>query len=171
MFAREFEWDALTRFATDPAGGATLGVVSGRRRQGKTFLLRALCEAAGGFFFGADEATDGESLRRVGAALADRLGAPAPLAFDDWYPVFDALLALGSDRAVPVVIERCTRSSAAPRPTGASSPATTPRQAPTTSTPGSPAPCSRRPAGSSATAAAESPDITLVGPADLYAAT
>jgi AAA+ ATPase superfamily predicted ATPase len=105
MFDREFEWDALTRFATDPAGGATLGVVSGRRRQGKTFLLRALCEATGGFFFGADEATDGESLHRIGAALAAELGAPAPLVFNDWYAVFDALLALGRDRVVPVVID------------------------------------------------------------------
>ncbi|WP_445548444.1 MULTISPECIES: AAA family ATPase [unclassified Frankia] len=105
MFDREFEWDALTRFATDDAIGATLGVVSGRRRQGKTFLLRALCEATGGFFFGADEATDGESLRRIGSALADRVGAPAPLMFDDWYPVFDALLELGRERAMPVVID------------------------------------------------------------------
>lgn len=105
MFDREFEWDALTRFAADAARGATLGVVSGRRRQGKTFLLRALCETTGGFFFGADEATDGESLRRIGIALADRLGAPAPLVFGDWYPVFDALLELGRDRAVPVVID------------------------------------------------------------------
>jgi len=105
MFDREFEWDALTRFATDALEGATLGVVSGRRRQGKTFLLRALCEASGGFFFGADEATDGESLRRIGAALADWLGAPAPLVFEDWSAVFDALLALGRERAVPVVID------------------------------------------------------------------
>ncbi|WP_026311225.1 AAA family ATPase [Parafrankia elaeagni] len=105
MFDREFEWEALGRFALDAGMGATLGVVSGRRRQGKTFLLRALCEATGGFYFGADEATDGESLRRVGAVLADRLGAPAPLAFDDWYPAFDALLELGRDRPVPVVID------------------------------------------------------------------
>src|SRR6185369_1014033 len=87
------------------AAGATLGVVSGRRRQGKTFLLRALCEVTGGFFFGADEATDSESLRRVGASLADRLNAPAPLAFDDWYQVFDAFLELGRERPVPVVID------------------------------------------------------------------
>ena len=51
------------------ARGATLGVVSGRRRQGKTFLLRALCEATGGFYFAADEATDGESLHQLGMAL------------------------------------------------------------------------------------------------------
>jgi AAA+ ATPase superfamily predicted ATPase len=105
MFDREFEWDALARFAVDPAPGATLGVVSGRRRQGKTFLLRALCEAAGGYYFGADEATDGESLRRVGAALAGRLGVAAPLAFDGWYPVFETLLDQGRDRPFPVVID------------------------------------------------------------------
>ena len=63
----------LAAFTADERPGATLGIVSGRRRQGKTFLLRALCEAAGGFYFAADEATDGESLHQIGAALG---GAP-----------------------------------------------------------------------------------------------
>ena len=105
MFDREYEWARLTEFASDPRAGALLGVVSGRRRQGKTFLLRALCQAAGGFYFGADEAADGESLRRMGAALADHLGAPAPLQFDDWHAVVDALLAIGRERSIPVVID------------------------------------------------------------------
>lgn len=39
MFDREREWAALSVFAT---GRPLLGVVSGRRRQGKTFLLRSL---------------------------------------------------------------------------------------------------------------------------------
>ncbi|MEY9840246.1 ATP-binding protein [Streptacidiphilus sp. EB103A] len=105
MFDREYEWRALAAFATDPSAGATLGVVSGRRRQGKTFLLRALCQATGGFYFAADEATDGESLRQIGAQIAAHLDSPAPLAFDDWHQVVDALLALGRDRAIPVVID------------------------------------------------------------------
>jgi uncharacterized protein len=42
MFDRDEEWAALSRFAADERPGATLGVVSGRRRQGKTFLLDAL---------------------------------------------------------------------------------------------------------------------------------
>ena len=91
--------------ATDPAAGARLGVVSGRRRQGKTFLLRALCQATGGFYFAADEATDRESLNRLGSALADHLDAPAAFTFDTWHPAVDALLALGRDRRVPVVID------------------------------------------------------------------
>jgi uncharacterized protein len=105
MFDREFEWRALTDFATDPRPGATLGVVSGRRRQGKTFLLRALCQATGGFYFAADEAADGESLRHIGEALAEHLGVPAALSFQSWHAVLDALLALGRERAVPVVID------------------------------------------------------------------
>ena len=105
MFDRDFEWIQLGRFAADASPGATLGVVSGRRRQGKTFLLRALCQATGGFYFAADEAADGESLRRIGAALSAHLGTPAPLRFADWHEVTDALLALGRDRPVPVVID------------------------------------------------------------------
>jgi len=105
MFDRDFEWMELVSFAADPRLGATLGVVSGRRRQGKTFLLRALCQATGGFYFAAEEAADGESLRRAGSALGAHLGAPAPLEFRDWREVADALLALGHDSPAPVVID------------------------------------------------------------------
>lgn len=105
MFDRTYEWSALGAFATDNSPGATLGVVSGRRRQGKTFLLRALCQAMGGFYFAADEATDGESLRRIGVVLGEYLNAPAGLAFNEWHQVIDALLALGNERSVPVVID------------------------------------------------------------------
>ena len=105
MFDRDFEWMELVSFAADPRPGATLGVVSGRRRQGKTFLLRALCQATGGFYFAAEEAADGESLRRVGSALGAHLGTPAPMEFRDWREVADALLALGHDGPVPVVID------------------------------------------------------------------
>jgi uncharacterized protein len=105
MFDRDQEWRALSAFATDPAAGARLGVVTGRRRQGKTFLLRALCQATGGFYFAADEATDRDSLNRLGTALADHLDAPAPFTFATWHPAVDALLALGRDRRVPVVVD------------------------------------------------------------------
>jgi uncharacterized protein len=105
MFDRHAEWSALGAFATDTQPGATLGVVSGRRRQGKTFLLRALCQATGGFYFAAEEATDAESLRSLGGDLATYLDAPAPLTFESWHAAVDALLALGRDRAITVVID------------------------------------------------------------------
>ncbi|MGH3544343.1 MAG: hypothetical protein ACRDPW_00175 [Mycobacteriales bacterium] len=47
MFDREFEWSEVVRFASRADPQATLGIVSGRRRQGKTFLLDALCRASG----------------------------------------------------------------------------------------------------------------------------
>jgi hypothetical protein len=76
---------AVIRRPSDERAGATLGIVTGRRRQGKTFLLRALCEAAGGFYFAADEATDGESLhagKRVAFAPALAGGGSAGRMFD-----------------------------------------------------------------------------------------
>jgi AAA+ ATPase superfamily predicted ATPase len=105
MFDRDVEWTELAAFASDERPGATLGVVSGRRRQGKTFLLRALCEATGGFYFAADEATDGESLHQIGRALGVHLRLPSALRFDDWRAVFDALLTLGNDHPETVVID------------------------------------------------------------------
>ncbi|ELP69879.1 AAA family ATPase [Streptomyces turgidiscabies] len=105
MFDRDFEWSALSRFIADPQPGATLGVVSGRRRQGKTFLLDAACRATGGFYFGATEATDAESLRRIGTALTAHVRPASPFHFADWAEAIDALLALGSERPVPVVID------------------------------------------------------------------
>ncbi|MEU6378234.1 ATP-binding protein [Streptomyces sp. NPDC046909] len=105
MFDRDYEWAALGRFISDPQPGATLGVVSGRRRQGKTFLLDAACRAAGGFYFGATEATDAESLRRISAALTEHSRPASPYHFASWAEAIDALLALGRERPVPVVID------------------------------------------------------------------
>jgi uncharacterized protein len=105
MFDRDDEWAALSRFAADDRPGATLGVVSGRRRQGKTFLLDALCRADGGFFFEATEAADTESLRRIGAQIGGFARAAIQPRPADWREVLDALLALGEDRPVTVAID------------------------------------------------------------------
>ncbi|MBO0877325.1 MAG: ATP-binding protein [Pseudonocardia sp.] len=105
MFDRDDEWAALSRFATDDRPGATLGVVSGRRRQGKTFLLDALSKADGGFFFEATEATDIESLRRIGIQLGAYGRSALPPRPADWHEAMDALLELGTDRPVTVAID------------------------------------------------------------------
>lgn len=105
MFDREWEWSALSRFAADDAPGATLGVVSGRRRQGKSYLLEALCDATGGFYFAATEATGAESLRQLADTVAAHLGMPAAPALRDWEQAVDMLLALGRDAPLPVVID------------------------------------------------------------------
>ena len=77
VFDRDFEWDVLANFAGSPSPRARLGVVSGRRRQGKTFLLRALAETVGAFYYAAAETTAAESLRDLGGALAVHTGGGA----------------------------------------------------------------------------------------------
>src|SRR5690606_3099094 len=105
VFDRDFEWSALARFVSDDQPGATIGVVSGRRRQGKTYLLDAVCRQAGGLYFGAIEGTEAESLRHIGAAITDHLRSPVPFRPNDWGEVIDAILALGRERPYPVVLD------------------------------------------------------------------
>jgi uncharacterized protein len=105
MFDRDREWSQVTGFIEEDRPGATLGVVSGRRRQGKSFLLEAACQEAGGFYFSAQEATEAESLSLIGAALTRYLNPVAPISPADWPTVIDIVLRLGRERAVPVVID------------------------------------------------------------------
>lgn len=106
MFDRDFEWAELIRLASHPSAEPALGVVSGRRRQGKTFLLDAVCQAVGGFYFAATEATEAESLHQFGTALAHHLGEPVPRRFAGWDEAVETMMRLASgDRPVPVVLD------------------------------------------------------------------
>lgn len=105
VFDRASEWDDLARFATDERPGATLGIVTGRRRQGKTLLLYELARQTGGFYFGATEATDTDSLRRLGEVLGQHVGAPGPIQLGSWAAAVDSLLGLGADQPTVVVID------------------------------------------------------------------
>ncbi len=80
-----------------------LGVVSGRRRMGKTHLLRALANAASGFYFGATEATAAETLRQFGAALAEHVASPVPFTFATWDDAITYLFTLGTSGDQPVL--------------------------------------------------------------------
>ena len=108
MFGRDEEWRALSAFATDPQPGAMLGVISGQQRPGKSFLLRELCHATGGFYFAADEAGDAQSLRMISERLSTYLDMPG-IRCGNWHDAVDALLALGKDKPVPVVIDKFPR--------------------------------------------------------------
>jgi uncharacterized protein len=100
VFDRDAEWSALARFAASPSPDVRLGVVSGRRRQGKTFLLSSLAEATGGFYFAASETTELDALRQLGTALAEYAGGAAAYQFGDWEQALAALFATASDRLV-----------------------------------------------------------------------
>ncbi len=102
MFDRDFEWAELTRFAALPGPRATLGVVSGRRRQGKTFLLDAVTRAGGGFMFTATETTEADALRQFGEALARYRGQPTPFRFTHWDEAVTELMRI-ADAGGPTV--------------------------------------------------------------------
>jgi AAA+ ATPase superfamily predicted ATPase len=105
MFDRDVEWSELSRYATYNSSEATLGVVSGRRRQGKTFLLDALTQGTGGFLYTGTETTEADALRQFGEALSDYLGEPAPFRFASWDEAVARLMRIATDGPRTVVID------------------------------------------------------------------
>ena len=104
LYDREAEWRGLQSFVTDDRQGATLGIVSGRRRQGKSYLLEAVTAAADGLYFPALEVTEAVSLRLFADALIRFTGAPVP-PFRDWLDAIPYLFRVTGERAVPVVLD------------------------------------------------------------------
>jgi uncharacterized protein len=104
MFDRDREWAGLTRFASNPHAGAMLGVVSGRRRQGKSFLLEALTSATGGLYFPALEETEAVSLRAFGTALL-RQGIAVSRPLQNWGEAISLLLSAVREQPRVVVID------------------------------------------------------------------
>ena len=105
MFDRDFEWEELVRYATYQGPRATLGVVSGRRRQGKTFLLDAVVRATGGFLFTATETTEADALRQFGEALGTYCGEPSPFRFANWDEAITRLMRIATSGPTVAVID------------------------------------------------------------------
>lgn len=99
LFDRTHEWDDLARFATDPASGLRIGVVRGRRRHGKSFLLKHLCRAVGGVYTLALQQSRAMALDRFSDSLAQGLGFRVGR-FTSWVEALDtAADVLGSQRS------------------------------------------------------------------------
>ena len=84
LFDREVEWDDLTRFASAPRPALRLGIVYGRRRFGKSFLLRRLTEAMDGVYHLALREERRPALDRFAASLSRQLQWAPPQPFRDW---------------------------------------------------------------------------------------
>jgi AAA+ ATPase superfamily predicted ATPase len=104
IFARDVEWAHLTAFVSGPPGRPQLGVVSGRRRQGKTYLVEALAEQMDGLYFGANQATETESLALFADAVGRHLDLPAPPRLASWDEAIRFLFSM-EPSAGPVVID------------------------------------------------------------------
>ncbi len=105
IFDRDVEWGHLAVFASPAAGRPRLGVVSGRCRQGKTYLVEALARESGGCYFGATQATESESLRLFADAVGRAANAPVPPRFLGWDEAIRYLFAVGGSLSGPVVID------------------------------------------------------------------
>ncbi len=102
LHGRVSEWGALAGFAANPDMGATLGLVYGRRRQGKTMLLDLMARELDGFVFTALPQSSAQNLARLSRAYARHTGGVAA-AFEDWDSAIDALLRLG-ERETPAFV-------------------------------------------------------------------
>lgn len=105
LFDRDDEWRELTEFALSPRPGAALGLVYGRRRQGKTLLLELLALELGGFLFAATQQSEAQNLVDLGAAYAAYRGLRQPVVFSSYGEALDELLRLGDEQARTVVID------------------------------------------------------------------
>jgi AAA+ ATPase superfamily predicted ATPase len=105
IFDRDFEWRGLASFAAGSGSTARLAIVSGRRRQGKTYLVEALARATGGLYFSATEATEAESLQQFARALAGWTKAPAPPLLPSWDEAIGYLFTVNAERSALVVID------------------------------------------------------------------
>lgn len=104
VFARDREWRALDEFVTGARRGAALGLVYGRRRQGKTFLLETLASAHRGFYFAALKQSSTQNLQRLAEQYRTFTHARTRVVFESWEEAVEALLALGDGAAKPVVV-------------------------------------------------------------------
>jgi hypothetical protein len=104
LFDRVPEWEDLSAFASAGGEGLRVAVVHGRRRQGKSYLLRRLAAATEGFYYQALEEEATPALERLGGALGAWLGVPGRrLALADWAAAVDVLAELHRGTTAPVV--------------------------------------------------------------------
>lgn len=92
LFDRDREWADLVRFAIGARPGTRLALVRGRRRQGKSYLLRRLCQVTGGFYHQALEEERRPALASIGRAVGTYLRIPgSQVQFDSWSDVLPLL--------------------------------------------------------------------------------
>ncbi len=105
LYDRATEWDDLTGFVASAGPRLRLGIVYGRRRFGKSYLLRRLVEAVGGVYHLALQEGRRSALDRFAATLSRHQTAAPPLRFDDWSAALGyAVGLLGEQGAGPQVL-------------------------------------------------------------------
>lgn len=102
LFDREIEWNDLSGFASGPEGSASIGMVYGHRRQGKSFMLEHLRATVGGFGYQALEETRTAALTSLFRPAAEFAGLPAASGarFETWGSAFETLARAAEGRVI-----------------------------------------------------------------------
>ena len=105
LYDREIEWEDLSRFASLQQPSLRLGIVYGRRRFGKSYLLRRLVEAMGGVYHLALQEERRPALGRFANSLSRQLHWAPPQPFRDWVDALEqAVGAMGTRGTQPQVL-------------------------------------------------------------------
>lgn len=103
---RVAQWASLTSFVDRGGPPLRLGLVSGRRRHGKSFLLRALASAYGGLYVTAvQEEGRLAAQRRMSAAVARHAGLPEDAVdLRDWESILATALEVVNRGRTPLLV-------------------------------------------------------------------
>jgi uncharacterized protein len=103
LFDREREWSELSEFVEARGAENRLAIVLGRRRQGKSMLVRYLAEATGGFYFEAAQQSSAQNLADFSQSWA-RASGTVGLSFDSWGRAVEHIAGLAAGKAPRVVV-------------------------------------------------------------------
>jgi uncharacterized protein len=103
---RDREWNLLAEFLADPDPAMRLGIVSGRRRHGKSYLLQALSEQVGGLYVTAvREEGRLPAIQRFSDAIAAYAGLRSgSLRLTDWRDVLSNALDVTARSPHPLLV-------------------------------------------------------------------
>jgi len=89
------------------ARGASLYVLYGRRRLGKTTLLRRFTEGVPSVYHMADRGTERDAIQLLAQSMAQALREPtlASASFDDWYSLFAAFDRFRPDHKICLILD------------------------------------------------------------------
>ncbi|MFD4144389.1 ATP-binding protein [Streptomyces sp. NPDC058572] len=106
VVGRDREWGLLAEFLADPDPAMRLGIVSGRRRHGKSYLLEALSEQVGGLYVTAvREEGRLPAIRRFSDTVAAHAGLrPGSLRLVDWRDVLSNALEVTARSRHPLLV-------------------------------------------------------------------
>ena len=105
LYDRESEWEDLSRFVMSPRPGLRLGIVYGRCRYGKSYLLRRLVQAMGGVYHLALREGRKTALDRFASSLSRQLQWAPHQPFRDWSDALEqAASVLGTRGQQPQIL-------------------------------------------------------------------